>query len=78
MRSIGLPELLVVLAAVVLLVGFLNSRRRSKAHKMPVATSTSSISGSSGYYRHRGNCPKCGTDLDTNDPHAPGCPRGGG
>ena len=39
---------------------------------------TSAPSGYSGYSRHRGNCPSCGTDLDTSDPHAPGCPRGGG
>lgn len=36
-----------------------------------------STSGSSGYTRHRGNCPRCGVDLDSNDPHSPGCSRGG-
>ena len=79
MRSIGFPELLVTLVVIALLVGIFKSRRKGNKRQEPVATTRSSTSGSSGYYpRHRGNCTKCGADLDTNDPHAPGCPRGGG
>jgi len=24
--------------------------------------------------KHLGNCPECGADLDSREPHAPGCP----
>ena len=78
MRSVGFPELLIVLTVVLVVVGIARSLRRTK-DSARITTNTSSYSGSSGYVRrHLGNCPGCGTDLDTNDPHAPGCRRGRG
>ncbi len=78
MRSLGLSELLIVLTVIAIVIGLLKSIRK-KNHGDRIDKSTSSYSGSSGYVRrHLGNCPGCGADLDTNDPHAPGCRRGRG
>jgi hypothetical protein len=79
MRSIGLPELVVVLGVIVLLVAILKSRSKAGSQgAQPPPTRVHTLGSSAYHRRHLGNCTKCGADLDTDDPHAPGCPRGGG
>jgi len=79
MRSLGLPELLIALIVIVVFVWIFKSSRKREKQEEEISATKSFRSGSGGYVRkHLGNCPGCGADLDTNDPHQPGCRRGGG